>query len=383
VKTVALVTDLWPSTSQPASGTFVRDQTAAVGRLGYRHVVLVPTLVAPAAHSRIWGGVVNGAQEGWKEPPSPHLLLRYRNARIPRGTELAVRSRSISRLLRHDGVMPDLVHGHFLLHAGSAAVRVAERLSVPSVLTVHGTDFRALTGSFGIQARYRVEMLAAAQAASRLLVVDRGMVDGLVSAGIPAERIKAISMGVDEEVFTLGERGVARRALGLAVDARVVLFVGRPTAEKGFDLLERAAAQLPGVQSFAAGPVRASETVTPLGTLSSSDLARFITAADVVCLPSFAEGTPVSLAEALACGTPVVATRVGGIPSLVDEERAGILIEAGDERALRDALAEAFERRWDRAAIRESSRPYWWSNLAPRIGAVYEDVLDVARVYRH
>jgi teichuronic acid biosynthesis glycosyltransferase TuaC len=288
-----------------------------------------------------------------------------------------MRSRSIATVLKRDGLTPDLVHGHFLLHAGSAAVRVAERLSVASVLTVHGTDFRAFTGSFGIQPRYRAEMLAAARAATRVLVVDRGMVDGLVSAGISAERIEAIPMGVDEDVFTLGERSVARRLLGLAAGARVVLFVGRPTAEKGFDLLDRAAAKLPGVQFFAAGPVRASEGITPLGPLASSDLARFVTAADVVCLPSFAEGTPVSLTEALACGTPVVATRVGGIPMLVDEQRAGILIEAGDERALRDALAEALQRQWDGAAIRETSRPYWWSNLAPRIAAVYEDVLDI------
>lgn len=375
MKTVAVVTDMWPSTTEPAAGLFVRDERLALGLLGYRSIVMVPKLVAPELHRRVWGGTVNGGQEGWDEPPAPHLLRRYRNLRIPYRTEIRVRSGSILRTLARNHLAPDLVHGHFLQHAGTAAARVAEQLGVPFVLTMHGTDYRVLTGSFPVQARYRVEMLAAALSADRIVVVDGGMVEGLVSVGVPRSLVDAIPMGVDEQVFTLRDRSAVRYELGVREEAQVVLFVGRPTAEKGFDILERAVARLQNVDCFAAGPARASSVVTSLGPLSREQLALFIAAADVVCLPSFAEGTPVALEEALASGTPVVATRVGGVPQLVDDHVAGILINAGDESALAESLREALARTWDRRAIRATTQPYWWSEIAPRIARVYEGAL--------
>jgi teichuronic acid biosynthesis glycosyltransferase TuaC len=375
VKTVAVVTDLWPSATEPAAVLFVRDERLALGRLGYRSVVMVPKLVAPRLHRRIWGGTVNGAQRGWGQPPPPHLLCSYRNLRIPRGTELHVRSGAILRAFETNQVAPELVHGHFLLHAGTAAARVADRLSVPFVLTLHGTDYRVLIGSFPVQSRYRAEMLAAARAADRILVVDEGMVDGLVTAGVSRSAIDAIPMGVDDQMFTLRSKTAVRRQLGIRDEAAVVLFVGRPTAEKGFDLLEGAVARLGNVDCFAAGPPRASSVVTPLGVLSRDRLALMMAAADVVCLPSFAEGTPVALEEALASGTPVVATRVGGIPRLVRDQVAGILIDAGDELALTESLRDALTRTWDRAAIRATSEPYWWSQVAPKVARIYDELL--------
>jgi glycosyltransferase involved in cell wall biosynthesis len=374
LKTVALVTDLWPSTTDPTNGVFVSSEVAAVGSLGYRHLVLVPRLLAPGLHRRIWGQHVNGAQQGWTDPPQPHSIHRYANARIPRGGEVAVRSRSIVRLLSRPEVAPDLVHGHFLLHTGTSAVRAAARLKIPAVVTLHGTDYRALVGEFPIQDRHRTAMRDALHSADRVLVVDRGMVDGLTRLGVDRGRVAHIPMGVDETMFTPRDRGAARAEFGLVGPTRVVLFVGRPTTEKGFEVLERAAELLTDVAFFAAGPRRPSQVITALGSLSQRQLADWLVASDVVCLPSFAEGTPVSLGEALACGTPVVATRVGGIPDLVEESVAGVLVEPGDEQSLANALRIALDRSWDPVAIRATSSPYWWSAVGPKIAAVYDEL---------
>src|SRR5205814_3804053 len=103
----------------------------------------------------------------------------------------------------------------------------------------------------------------------------------------------------------------ARAALGVSGDERLVLFAGRPTPEKGIEVLAQALTRLPGVRGVVAGPAGAPAPLDSLGVLDPEALAAWMAAADVLCLPSFAEGTPVAVSEALACGTPVVASAVG------------------------------------------------------------------------
>lgn len=95
-----------------------------------------------------------------------------------------------------------------------------------------------------------------------------------------------------------------------------------------------------------------------LGRRGSVEVASWLAAANVFCLPSYAEGCPNSVIEALACGRPVVATSVGGIPELVDLE-SGILVAPKDSEALAEALGEALSRRWDEPAISQRCQRGW------------------------
>lgn len=369
---VAVLTDLWPSRSQPYSGTFVRAQVEALGPWA-RQLVLVPRLLAPGLHRAVWGGAVNGWQEAWLSPAAPSELRRYPLVRIPRAGEAGVRAVS-ARLALH-GARPGLVHGHFLYEVGVAAVRLARRLGVPSVVTVHGTDGRWLVEG-GVQERHRRAMLEAARAADALLVVDAGTAERIVDLGVDAGRVTVAAMGVDPELFAPGDRAAARRELGVPADARLVLFVGRPTPEKGVDVLDRALGRLPAdVRCVAVGPTAAGlARIDFAGPQPPARVARWLVAADVLCLPSHAEGAPVSVVEALACGRPVVATSVGAIPQQL-ARGGGIVVPPGDDAALAEGLRAALGREWSEAELRESSRRWWWSELAPQIGAVYERLL--------
>lgn len=373
--TVAVLTDLWPSASEPSSGSFVRGQVDALaGR--YREVVLVPRLLLPRLHQRVWGAAVQGRQTGWRPLEPPGRVLRYPLARVPGRGEAGVRAAAARLALAAARERPALVHGHFLYEVGVAAVRLAGTLGVPSVVTVHGTDGRWLADG-GVQERHRRSMLAAACAVDRLVVVEQRLAERLVASGVPEERVAVVPMGIDEQVFRPLPRDEARRRVGVASDARLVVLVGRATPEKGADVLDAALERLgAGVRGVVVGPGDARfGRLEVVGAVTNAEVVHWLAAADVVCLPSFAEGMPVSVSEALACGRPVVASSVGGIPEQVEDGVSGLLVAPGDADALAEALAAALERDWPEDLLRERSRPFWWSAVAPRLGALYDELL--------
>jgi glycosyltransferase involved in cell wall biosynthesis len=182
--------------------------------------------------------------------------------------------------------------------------------------------------------------------------------------------------GVDRTLFHPASRVDARRALGLPEDGRVVVFVGGLEPEKGVRELASAFAGiaardavhlvLVGDGSLApelrdrAGSLRGARGRLVLaGPQPLAGVARHIAASDLLVLPSWAEGTPNVVLEALASGRPVVASRVGGIPDAIVEGVTGLLVRPRDVAGLERALADALARRWDEAAIVASAPPSW------------------------
>jgi glycosyltransferase involved in cell wall biosynthesis len=166
----------------------------------------------------------------------------------------------------------------------------------------------------------------------------------------------------------------------LPEDAKVILFVGGLEPEKGLRELAIAFAALAG-GSVGSAPVylvlvgegtleeelraRAIALAGSTGRMllagpqTLAGVARYLAASDLLVLPSWAEGTPNVVLEALAAGRPVVASRVGGIPDAVVEGVTGLLVEPHDADMLARALADATRRRWDEAAIVASAPPSW------------------------
>jgi teichuronic acid biosynthesis glycosyltransferase TuaC len=268
---------------------------------------------------------------------------------------------------------PDVVLAYWLYPDGYGAMRAARAAGVPFVAGARGSDLRVRDA---ISRRLTRPVVRAAR---RLLVVseDLGRV-AVEGYGAEPHRIRAIPNGCDASLFHPGDRSAARRALGVAEDAEVVLYVGRLVAEKGLrELLQasrRLVAQRPRarVVLVGEGPLRgeldaalAADPSLPLqlaGAQAPAEVARWMVAADVVTLPSYSEGHPNVLVEALACGRPVVATPVGGIPEVVDAAN-GVLVPTRDADALAAALVQALERNWDEAALaRRFSRD--WEQVA-------------------
>lgn len=284
-------------------------------------------------------------------------------------------------------------HGRFVLHAHCAypdavgAALAARALGLPLVATAHGSDINLA----GRQCLLRPQIRAALRSAQRVIAVSVPLARAAATlTGLPPSRIACIPCaGYVPSVFhrrTPDERLALRESLGISADTRLVLFVGHLVPVKALDVLLWAWARPPRNPTTAqfarlvligqgadrdalerlARELGVDAQVTFLGSQPQPVVARWMAAADLLCLPSHAEGSPNVVVEALASGTPVVASRVGGIPDLVDDGVNGLLVPPGDPAALAAGLAAALGRTWDQGRISASIEHLTWPALAQR-----------------
>lgn len=209
-----------------------------------------------------------------------------------------------------------------------------------------------------------------------MVAVSRALADVVESFGVPRDRIDVVPNGVDAELFCPGDRAAARAELGHAGDARRwLLYVGRLEPAKGvLDLLEAfslLARRRSDVRLALVGDGSARAAITrQAGSLGDrllvagprphAEVPRWMAACDALVLPSWAEGTPNVVLEALASGRRVVATAVGGTPDLVTGSALGELVPAREVGQLADALGRAAD--WSyrpEDVAREAGRASW------------------------
>ena len=303
----------------------------------------------------------------------------------------------LERIGRSGGV--DAIHANYWL-SGQAGHRIKHTLDLPLVSTFHTlARVKAETGDSEPQRRIdaEAEVIACSDA---ILASCRAEADQLVRLyGAPPERIEIVPPGVDHAFFSPGDQAGARAALGLPTDAPVLLFVGRIQPLKGLDVAVRALSALRrhdallvvvGGPSGDEGVAEAARVRSLVAHLGLSDRVRFVApqphhllstyyrAADVCLVPSRSESFGLVALEAAACGTPVVASAVGGLTTLVDPGRTGFLIEgrepddfaaAADTLLSTPALARSMS---EAAALR--ARGYTWSTTAARLRRLYGDL---------
>ena len=263
----------------------------------------------------------------------------------------------------------DLIDAHYFYPDGVAAVLLGRSLGKPVVITGRGTDVN-LIPEFRVPRR--LIRWAAAQAAG-LITVSEALRARLIELGVPGHRIEVLRNGVDLELFAPQDRAAARRELGLDPGGPIVLSVGWLIPRKGHDLAIRAAAAMPEVRLVIVGDgsegaalqrlakqLGSSERVHFLGSMPQEGLATVYSAADVLVLASSREGFPNVLLEALACGTPVVATAVWGTPEIVTTPSAGRLVEKQSPEALASAIRDLLADPPARAAVRAHAERFDW-----------------------
>jgi glycosyltransferase involved in cell wall biosynthesis len=313
----------------------------------------------------------------------------------------AVAAWRVARIIRR--VRPDVGHTH-AAKAGAIG-RAAALLAGPGrrpvvVHTFHGHVLRGYFGTMGTLL-FRAIETALARVTDRLIAVSPEVRDELVGLRVaPREKFSVVRLGIELEprVRFEGDATEMRRRHGIPADKFVVGWFGRMTAVKRTDDLltmlagvrERGIDALLLLVGDGDDRVRLEQRAHDLGLARSclfagyqEDVAPWYAICDVVVLTSASEGTPVTIIEALAAARPVVATRVGGVPDVVDEGETGFLVRPRDTHALAERLeilARDPERRF---AMGEAGRPrmlerYAVDRLVSDVDALYRELLTPA-----
>jgi glycosyltransferase involved in cell wall biosynthesis len=274
---------------------------------------------------------------------------------------------------------------------------LAASAGVPLVVSLHGSDVFLAEHLRPARALAR----GALRAAGAVTACSADLARRALALGARAERTRVVPYGVDVEAFTpRAGAAEARRALGVEGDEFLVLALGRLVEKKGFAYLVDAAAELTGARVVIAGEgdlrpaleARArgrGAAVTLAGNLDRGQLARALAAADAVVVPSIVDragnvdGLPNALLEALAAGRPVVATRVAGIPEVVEDDVNGLLVPQRDAGSLAAALARLAREPATRARLGAAARltaetRLTWSAVARALEECYAQAAALA-----
>lgn len=286
-----------------------------------------------------------------------------------------------------------LIDIHYAYPDGYAAGRIAKELGVPYTVTVRGSDITVFTKERLRGALIRQSLLGA----NRVICVSESLKTELMTLGIPSAKIAVIGNGVDYCKFSPVSKLDARRRLKLPTNAYTVLSVGHLRELKGFHLIIEAINKLqakrgktpplnlmivggkspwdPSYKEFLIRQIRENglhELVSLVGPKKPDELKYWYSAADVFCLASSHEGCPNVILESLACGTPVVATAVGGIPQIISNQELGLLVERHPE-SIRKGIAKALDRTWNHDKIIEyAQKHYSWEKTAAKIYNIFE-----------
>ena len=308
----------------------------------------------------------------------------------------------------------DVIHSHYWI-SGKVAMPVAKELRIPLVHTMHTmARVKNLNLAEGevpepmIRVQGETQVVAAADALVANTDAEAASLVSLYEAC--PDNVSVVSPGVNLKVFTPGAgRAASRKGLGLDPDAHIITFVGRIQPHKGPEVLIRSIAELvshsphlrtkliTNIIGGASGAnqsevERLKELTTWLGIddvvsfappVPREDLPQWYRAADLVCVPSYSESFGLVALEAQACGTPVVATAVGGLRTAVADGISGVLVDGHDPRAWSSVLARLIQEPQRRVLLSmgaiEHASHFGWDATSRGTLDIYDRVLSARR----
>jgi len=379
---------LYPNAARPNHGIFVETRLRhllATGKVGASVVAPVPWF--PSGHPR-FGEYAAHARAPRRERRHGIDVVHPRYLSIPKvGMSLAPfllatgACWAVKDLIRR-GFDVDVIDAHYFYPDAVAAAMIGRALKIPVVITARGTDVN-LFPAFAVPRRL---ILWAARRAAALVTVSAALKSALVQIGADETKIEVLRNGVDTAVFHPVDRDARRRQMGLT--GTVLLMVGNLVEMKGHALVLGALRGLPGTTLLIIGEGREEHNLRNLaGSLGFQDRVRFLGAmpqerlrdyysvADVLILASSREGWPNVLLEAMACGTPVVSTRVGGTPEIVAAPEAGVLASERTEEGIAQAVRRLLESYPDRNLTQQYAKRFDWETTTRSQLRLFESVL--------
>ncbi len=283
----------------------------------------------------------------------------------------------------------DLIDAHYIYPDGLAAVLLGRYFKKPVVLSARGSDINQFAHFPVIRKLLRYTLAKA----EHVIAVCDALKRAIVDLNVPEEKVTVIPNGVDTVKFSHVLQELARRKLQLP-DQQMILSVGSLIPRKGHDLLIRAFEKIvqqkgkanPCLYIIGEGDagkqlqqlidsLSLQDNVKLLGSFSHADLKLWYNAADLFCLASSREGWPNVVMESLACGTPVVATDVWGIPEIITSDEMGLLTKRSVPD-IYEKCVRGLEKKWNREMISAKMQSRTWDRAAVSVKRVFISVLN-------
>lgn len=377
---VLIVTNLWPNPKEPVKAQYNVQQFGALSKMSEVKLVSpIPmfkfSLVDVPAKK-----MTNGIETYY-----PRYLV---TPKFGRSLYWLFMYLGIAKLVEqiYKSYRFDVIFVTWAYPDGAAASVIAKKLKVPIVISACGSDINVM-GKYFLR---RMIMKDAFLKAQKVIAVSASLREKIVSWGIPAQKIELLPNGVDVQRFRPMARDIVRSLLGLPLNNKFILYVGNLEPVKGIDVLVKSLASLPKEVSLI---VIGDGTMKPIlneiiiyhklegrvhfmGQKPHDKIPEWMNAADIFCLPSRNEGCPNVVLEALACGRPIVATKVGGIPDMVKDRETGILVNPDSPEDLANGIKEVFEKKWDASFIRQSVLNKSWGDNAAKLKTILSDAIS-------
>jgi teichuronic acid biosynthesis glycosyltransferase TuaC len=384
LRRIALITPIFPFSGDPTRGRFIYETAKGLAAIANLRIffqqAVYPQVPGLTPRSQIYATTDRDYEiDGLSVSPVSYPAIPG----ISRAINGWVSGRRLLPHLRR--FAPELVLAYWVYPDGFAALQAARKIGVPCVVGALGTDIHIRSGLSRWLSRRTISKVDA------LLTVSEDMRRvAITDFDARPEKVHSVINGINTSVFFPASRDAARFALGLRADAELIVYVGRLVATKGLGELVEAAALLarkrPRLRLALIGNGLMRDQLSALiaaagltdrvlltGGLSPAEVAQWINASNMLTLPSWSEGYPNVLVEAIACGRPVVATDVGGTREIVNASN-GMLIPPRQVSALATALETCLESEWDHMAIAAAMRRSW-ADVAADTLAVCEQVL--------
>lgn len=387
----------YPTPGRPDQGIFIQRRAEALARC--------PGVSLSVVAPQPWCPLLRRSEH--ISPQNEPLPVTYpRLVSVPMigwATDGVAYARTLLRALEQQkqaGLPPvDLIDVHFVYPDGVGAWLAGRKLGIPVSVTVRGKIVR-----LSRRALRRMQIAAMLRGVDARIAVSRSLAGWVHKVGGGDLSVDVVSNGIRPDVYRLVDRQWARVALGWHQTAKYVLAVGHLQWLKGFD---RLVAVLPALREelgdvrlvlvgsrrgewwFARKVLRMIERcnrqagthcIRFVGPVGSEQLNLLYNAAEVVVNSSRIEGWNNAISEALAAGTPVVATDVGGNPEQIRSAELGMIVRDGDLDALAGALRSALVRPWNRARIASSGGARTWAQVAAEVYAIFDRVLAARAV---
>jgi glycosyltransferase involved in cell wall biosynthesis len=373
---VLTLATLFPNGLRPTLGVFVERQTRALAAQPGVEVRVVAPVGLPvwplALHPHYAPLGTLPSAESWHglQVHRPRYRVWPKIGAAGTARRMAAALLPLLREIRRDFPF-DVIDAEFFWPDGPAAALLAEALDVPFSIKARGSDIHV----WGAQPGIKGQIVAAGQAAGGLLAVSGAIRDDMAALGMPAEKIRVHYTGIDLDAFAPVDRAAAKAALG--VSGPLLVTAGALLPRKGQDLAIAALKAIPGATLIlvGGGPDRtrleglaAGLPVRFLGVRPHGELPGLLAAADIMVLPTVSEGLANVWVEALACGTPVVTSDVGGAREVFDDPAYGRLVPR-EPAAIAAAVNALLAGPPAQARVREGALRFSWDRNGAELAA--------------